>query len=366
MRALVTGAAGFIGSTLAERLLADGADVVGLDSLYRLLPARPQGTEPRGGETSSALPVHRIADSGRRSRASLLADRTHVFHLAAQAGVRKSWGRDFSVYTTNNVEATQVLLEACVGLPLERVVYSSSSSVYGDNVPMPMREDALPQPVSPYGVTKLAAEQLCYLYYRERGRADRIAEVFHRLWTAPASGHGLPQVSARDASRSADNGVRRRRADTRLHVCARRGRGQCRRGDPRRSGSRVQYWRRIARVDQPGARHDRPRRRAAGRASPWIRRKRATCGIPTPTHRWPARISGLCRRSASKKDWRPSTPGWLKYCHERSSDAPRRVRLLVAVLALAARSRLRVGRARRSGRHVAARQVSVRSRAPRS
>jgi UDP-glucose 4-epimerase len=64
----------------------------------------------------------------------------------------------------NNVGATQKLLEACVGLPLERVVYASSSSVYGDSVPMPMREDALPQPVSPYGVTKLAAEQLCYLY----------------------------------------------------------------------------------------------------------------------------------------------------------------------------------------------------------
>jgi nucleoside-diphosphate-sugar epimerase len=95
----------------------------------------------------------------------LLADRTHVFHLAAQAGVRKSWGRDFTIYTTNNVEATQVLLEACVGLPIERLVYSSSSSVYGDNVALPMREDALPQPVSPYGVTKLAAEQLCYLYY---------------------------------------------------------------------------------------------------------------------------------------------------------------------------------------------------------
>src|SRR3990170_124866 len=78
----------------------------------------------------------------------LLGGRTHVFHLAAQAGVRKSWGRDFAVYTVNNIEATQVLLEACVGQTLERLVYSSSSSVYGDSVAMPMREDALPQPVS--------------------------------------------------------------------------------------------------------------------------------------------------------------------------------------------------------------------------
>jgi UDP-glucose 4-epimerase len=88
-----------------------------------------------------------------------------VFHLAAQAGVRKSWGRDFGVYTVNNIEATQVLLEACVGQPLVKLVYASSSSVYGDQVDLPMREDALPQPVSPYGVSKLAAEQLCYLYF---------------------------------------------------------------------------------------------------------------------------------------------------------------------------------------------------------
>jgi UDP-glucose 4-epimerase len=97
---------------------------------------------------------------------TLVADRTHVFHLAAQAGVRKSWGRDFAVYTVNNIEATQVLLEALTkARALERLVYASSSSVYGDNTPMPFREDAVPQPVSPYGVSKLAAEQLCYLYF---------------------------------------------------------------------------------------------------------------------------------------------------------------------------------------------------------
>jgi len=83
--------------------------------------------------------------------------------------VRKSWGKDFRTYTTNNVEASQTLLEACVGRPLERFVYASSSSVYGDRAAIPMREDALPQPVSPYGVTKLAAEQLCYLYYINYG-----------------------------------------------------------------------------------------------------------------------------------------------------------------------------------------------------
>jgi UDP-glucose 4-epimerase len=92
-----------------------------------------------------------------------------VFHLAAQAGVRRSWGRDFRVYTIHNIEATQLLLEACVGRPIDRLVYASSSSVYGDGLPGPMREDAMVQPVSPYGVTKLAAEQLCYLYAVNHG-----------------------------------------------------------------------------------------------------------------------------------------------------------------------------------------------------
>jgi UDP-glucose 4-epimerase len=83
--------------------------------------------------------------------------------------VRKSWGKDFQIYTVNNVDATQILLEACAGRPLERFVHASSSSVYGDNAAMPMREDALPRPVSPYGVTKLAAEQLGYLYFVNHG-----------------------------------------------------------------------------------------------------------------------------------------------------------------------------------------------------
>ena len=80
---------------------------------------------------------------------SAFPDIDRIVHLAAQAGVRKSWGRDFRVYTENNVDATQVLLEACTGRPIERFVYASSSSVYGDDVAIPMREDARPQPVSP-------------------------------------------------------------------------------------------------------------------------------------------------------------------------------------------------------------------------
>ena len=163
MKALVTGAAGFIGSTLAERLLAEGADVVGIDSFTDYYP---RAVKERNLSAAASHPRFRFVEARIQDAdlTALLADRTHVFHLAAQAGVRKSWGRDFQVYTTNNIEATQVLLEASLRtLPtLERFVYSSSSSVYGDSVPIPMREDALPQPVSPYGVSKLAAEQLCY------------------------------------------------------------------------------------------------------------------------------------------------------------------------------------------------------------
>jgi len=165
MKALVTGAAGFIGSTLSERLLADGAEVVGLDCFTDYYP-RPM--KERNFATLAKDPRFTFIESTiqQADLKGILGGCTHVFHLAAQAGVRKSWGRDFAVYTINNIDATQVLLEAVAAARhIERVVYASSSSVYGDLVTMPMREDALPQPVSPYGVTKLAAEQLCYLYY---------------------------------------------------------------------------------------------------------------------------------------------------------------------------------------------------------
>jgi UDP-glucose 4-epimerase len=160
----VTGVAGFIGSTLAERLLAEGADVVGVDSLTDYYP---RAFKERNLASLQGRPRFRFLESSIQAAdlAALLQDRTHVFHLAAQAGVRKSWGRDFAVYTTNNIEATQVLLEAATKAKLDRFVYASSSSVYGDKVSIPMREDARPQPISPYGVSKLAAEQLCYLYH---------------------------------------------------------------------------------------------------------------------------------------------------------------------------------------------------------
>ena len=164
MNALVTGAAGFIGSHLTGRLLDRGAEVVGIDCFtdYYPRPIKEANLRNNLGRPGFRFVEARLQDA---DLASLLDGVSHVFHLAAQAGVRKSWGRDFTIYTQNNVEASQQLLEACVGRPLHRFVYASSSSLYGDNVSIPMREDALPQPVSPYGVTKLAAEQLCYLYH---------------------------------------------------------------------------------------------------------------------------------------------------------------------------------------------------------
>jgi nucleoside-diphosphate-sugar epimerase len=168
MKALVTGVAGFIGSTLAERLVADGADVVGIDCFTDYYPRAIKERNLEGLRRHSAFQFVESSIAG-ADLGRLLSDRTHVFHLAAQAGVRKSWGRDFSTYTTNNIEATQLLLEGLVGSAIERVVYASSSSVYGDAAAIPMREDALPQPVSPYGVTKLSAEQLCHLYFVNHG-----------------------------------------------------------------------------------------------------------------------------------------------------------------------------------------------------
>jgi UDP-glucose 4-epimerase len=149
---------------LSERLLDQGAEVVALDCFTdyyarELKEANVAGLRGRPGYT---LVEQSIADADLNA---LLDGVTHVFHLAAQAGVRKSWGREFQIYTSLNVDATQTLLEACVGRPIERVVYASSSSVYGDEAQMPMIEEQPLHPVSPYGVTKLAAEQLCYLYF---------------------------------------------------------------------------------------------------------------------------------------------------------------------------------------------------------
>jgi nucleoside-diphosphate-sugar epimerase len=168
MKAVVTGCAGFIGSHLSTALLDRGAEVTGLDCFTDYYPraVKESNLAPLRARRGFQFVENRLE---RMNLSPLLDGATHVFHLAAQAGVRKSWGQDFRTYTVDNVDATQALLEAVKGRPIERLVYASSSSVYGDAAAIPMREDARPQPVSPYGVTKLAAEQLCCLYHANFG-----------------------------------------------------------------------------------------------------------------------------------------------------------------------------------------------------
>ena len=168
MRCLVTGAAGFIGSTLSERLLELGHEVVGVDCLTDYY-----SPEIKKANLSSAASSPRFslieADLLDLDLRGLLEGVDWVFHQAAQPGVRMSWGDHFDVYVRNNVLATQRLLEAAKGSGIKRLVNASSSSVYGDLPELPLTETARPQPVSPYGVTKLAAEHLCCLYYANYG-----------------------------------------------------------------------------------------------------------------------------------------------------------------------------------------------------
>ncbi len=161
MITLVTGCAGFIGSNLTERLLSEGNKVIGIDCFTNYYDKK--------------IKYENIKNFIKNPEFTLIQkdilemdcypDVDVVFHQAAQAGVRSSWGSDFSIYTRNNIEATQKLLEWYKDKNLIKFVYASSSSVYGD-VPLPMNEEMKLQPVSPYGVTKLAGEHLCYLYYK--------------------------------------------------------------------------------------------------------------------------------------------------------------------------------------------------------
>ncbi|GAB2571039.1 MAG: NAD-dependent epimerase/dehydratase family protein [Propionibacteriaceae bacterium] len=163
MRALVTGVAGFVGSTLAKQLLSEGHEVVGIDVLtdyYEVSIKRGNlASIPETGFTFVQADLNTV-DLG-----ALLVDVDWIFHQAGQPGVRMSWGKDFAIYVRQNIEATQRLLEAAKDAPrLKRMVYASSSSIYGNAERYPTSEDDRPQPVSPYGVTKLAAEHLCSLY----------------------------------------------------------------------------------------------------------------------------------------------------------------------------------------------------------
>ena len=168
MKALVTGVAGFIGSNIARRLLADGHDVVGVDALTDYYDPQIKRSNLRRADDPRFRFVE--GDLNTLDLASLLADTEVVFHEAGQPGVRSSWGRDFGRYASDNICATQRLLEeARQAGSLRRFVYASSSSVYGNAERYPTEETDRPQPVSPYGVTKLAAEHLCSLYAHNYG-----------------------------------------------------------------------------------------------------------------------------------------------------------------------------------------------------
>jgi UDP-glucuronate 4-epimerase len=166
-RYLVTGCAGFIGSHLTQALAARGCSVVGVDAFtdnysrsikQRNLEQCLEEGDVRFAELDLAgAPVEPLLDGV-----------DGVFHLAARPGVRTSWGLTFDGYLRDNMSATQRVFEAAVGRGI-RVVYASSSSVYGDAEAYPLREDAKPMPVSPYGVSKLACESLAGAYASSLG-----------------------------------------------------------------------------------------------------------------------------------------------------------------------------------------------------
>jgi nucleoside-diphosphate-sugar epimerase len=165
MKVVVTGAAGFIGSHLTETLLAGGNDVVGIDCFtdYYQRDRKERNLEPSRDHARFSFEELDLVDDDLQPA---LDGASVVYHLAGQPGVRPSWGSQFDQYVRDNIIATQRLLECLKGSSIKRLVFAGSSSVYGDAEMFPTKESALPRPVSPYGVTKLAAEHLTHLYTR--------------------------------------------------------------------------------------------------------------------------------------------------------------------------------------------------------
>jgi len=167
MRCLVTGCAGFIGSHLAEKLVQSGFEVIGIDSFTDYYDQRIKEANVRGllGSENFTLIKEDLLSI---DLSKLLKGVDYIFHHAAQLGVIASWGRRFDTYANNNILATQRILESAKEISLKLFIFASSSSVYGD-CELPMREDRLLSPISPYGVSKLACENLCYSYWKNFG-----------------------------------------------------------------------------------------------------------------------------------------------------------------------------------------------------
>ena len=166
---IVTGVAGFIGSHLAEALLRQGDRVIGVDHFNDYYDPALKRKNIAELEQNAKFELVK-GDIQSLNWVGLLETAEVIYHQAAQAGVRASWGTGFRAYTDRNVNATQVLLEAAMAAPrLQRFVFASTSSVYGNAETLPTYETTCPQPVSPYGITKLAAEQLCWLYHQNFG-----------------------------------------------------------------------------------------------------------------------------------------------------------------------------------------------------
>jgi nucleoside-diphosphate-sugar epimerase len=211
---LVTGSAGFIGSHTVERLLDDGHQVRGVDCFTdNYEPALKRANAALLAGRDAYEPVE--ADLVTADPDELLDGVDAVLHLAGQPGVRDSWADGFEIYVQRNIVATQRLLEAARRRGLQRFAAASSSSVYGDAETYPTTESALPQPVSPYGVTKLAAEHLCTLYatnfgvptvslryFTVYGPRQRTDMALRRMIDATLAGRPFPLYGDGSVSRS--------------------------------------------------------------------------------------------------------------------------------------------------------------------
>ena len=165
MRYLVTGVAGFIGSTLATRLLSEENEVVGVDTFHNYYDSSIKEHNISALLKAKNFNFYKL-DICELQTASFESKFDCIFHLAGQPGVRDSWSQGFDSYSYNNVLGTQRVLDYAVSSKIKKIVYSSSSSIYGDAESYPTLENAMPLPASPYGVSKLAGEFLCDSYVR--------------------------------------------------------------------------------------------------------------------------------------------------------------------------------------------------------